>query len=84
MEAFWRSLLVGIGTGGGCRYNALIGVDFGDILSDSWTHVELSCLTNLAALGPLMVPLDEGGCCAPRTLLFTAFGARVWKLSAVR
>ena len=29
MEGFWRSSLVGIGTGGGCSSNALIGVDFG-------------------------------------------------------
>ena len=29
MEGFWKSSLVGIGTGGGCSSNALIGVDFG-------------------------------------------------------
>ena len=42
MEGFWRSLLGGIGTGGGCRYNALIGVDFGHFARkvDPW-RVEL-------------------------------------------
>ena len=33
-------------------------------------------MTNLAALGPLVVPLDEGGQCASQMLLFMAFG--IW------
>ena len=50
---------------------------------ESWTHVELSRLEKLAALGLLLVSLNEGARCAPRTPIFIAFGWRVWKLLAV-
>ena len=50
---------------------------------ESWTHVELSRLKKMAALGLLMVPLNEGGGCASWTPIFIAFGWRVWKLLAV-
>ena len=51
------SLLVGIGTGGGC------GCNFGDIVRklNPW-RVEI--FTKFGCFGLLVVPLDEGGRCA--------------------
>ena len=49
-------------------------------LQENWTHGELRCLTNFAALMMLLVPLSEGAGCAPHTLHFTAFEAQVGKL----
>ena len=50
------------------------------VMQESWTHGELKYLTNLVALGPMIVPLDEGGRCASPTQIFITFEWQVWKI----
>ena len=40
----------------------------------------MTCLTRMAALGPLLLPLGRGARCDSRTLIFMPFGRRARKL----